>query len=86
MTNERARANDFPRDGRPYKPLPIYEPGSDDPTATSPINRANQLRSMCKLLILAADSDMNIDLDEILPELGEVMFQLAEELRQHLEP
>lgn len=65
--------------------LPIYEPGAEDPTATSPHHRATQLGDMCRILILASDSAMRIDLIDALPSQLEVMAQLADELRQHLE-
>jgi|GEM_PF-4342068 len=75
-----------PRDPWRYTPMPIYGRDADDPTARSPAHRADQLFYMCKILIRAADSPMNVDLAEILPGQLEVMAQLADELRQHLDP
>lgn len=89
MTKQPASGHDIampfnqPHAGRVY--VPIYENKAADPTATSMHNRAMQLRSMCKVLILASDSLMNVDLLEALPAQLEVMHQLADELSQHLE-
>lgn len=65
----------------------IYDPTkSVDPKATTLWSRANQLCDMCGTLILATDSSFNKDLKLTLVGQLEVMSQLADELRQNLEP
>ncbi len=48
-------------------------------------NRADQICGMCKVMICASDTAMNIDLMEAMKSQFEVMYQLADELRQGLE-
>lgn len=64
---------------------PIYNGNADDPTASSMLHRAMQIKSMCKVLILASDSSMNVDLLNALPEQLEVIHQLADELQLQIE-